>query len=128
VITREFDVEFTKDGTVHDERQVTALLEGLDGATDLLVLAHGWNNDLADATALYDELVGNLTSLLTAAGGEGPQLAVMRAFWPSKKFADEDLIPGDSRRGGGPVAAAVPFGGAGARVASPAGMEDYQGP
>lgn len=94
MITSEFDVEFTKDGTVHDERQVTALLAGLDGATDLLVLAHGWNNDLADATALYDELVGNLTSLLAAAGDQGPRLAIMRAFWPSKKFADEDLIPG----------------------------------
>jgi pimeloyl-ACP methyl ester carboxylesterase len=94
VITSEFDVEFTRDGTVHDEQQVTALLEGLDGATDLLVLAHGWNNDLADATALYDELVGNLASQLAAAGEHGPQLAVMRVFWPSKKFTDEDLIPG----------------------------------
>ena len=94
MITSEFDVEFTKDGTVHDEQQVTALLAGLNGATDLLVLAHGWNNDMADATALYDELVGNLSSLLAAAGGQGPQVAVMRAFWPSKKFADEDLIPG----------------------------------
>jgi hypothetical protein len=99
-----FDVEFTKDGDVFKPAQVDALLAGLSGVTDLLVLSHGWNNDLADARTLYDELVGNLERLLDARGAagspaaiqalEGRTYAVCQVFWPSKKFTDADLIPG----------------------------------
>ena len=44
-----FDVEFTKDGNVFKQSQADALVAGLKGVTDLLVLSHGWNNDMADA-------------------------------------------------------------------------------
>ena len=59
-----FDVEFTKDGAVFDAAQVDALIAGLAPFTDLLVLSHGWNNDKADASQLYDELLGNIDKLL----------------------------------------------------------------
>jgi len=94
VITSQFDVEFTKDGSVHDQQQVAALLDGLSDASDLLVLAHGWNNDIKDARALYDGLLSSLGQLSQPASGPGSKLAVMRVFWPSKKFTDQDLIPG----------------------------------
>jgi pimeloyl-ACP methyl ester carboxylesterase len=99
-----FDVEFTKDGDVFKPAQADALLAGLAGVTDLIVLAHGWNNDMADARALYDELVGNLEHLLDARGAAGSPAAlkalsgrtyaVCQLFWPSKKFTNADLIPG----------------------------------
>jgi len=99
-----FDVEFTKDGAVFKPAQVDALLVGLTGATDLIIVSHGWNNDMADARSLYDELVGNIERLLDARkkSGSPPALkalagrsyAVCQVFWPSKKFADADLIPG----------------------------------
>jgi len=99
-----FDVEFTKDGNVFKQSQADALVAGLKGVTDLLVLSHGWNNDMADARQLYDELVGNLTALLDerSAPGAAPALArlkgrtyaVCQIFWPSKRFTDDDLIPG----------------------------------
>ncbi|MCY4725918.1 hypothetical protein NYO98_06480 [Nocardioides sp. STR2] len=98
-----FDIEFTKDGEVFDSDQKKALFAGLD-ATDLLVLSHGWNNDVQEATDLYDELLGNIDRLLglranpqapaTLRSLEGRTFMACRVFWPSKKFADEDLIPG----------------------------------
>ncbi len=102
-----FDVEFTKDGAVFQPPQVDALLAGLGPITDLLVLSHGWNNDKADASKLYDELLGNIDKLLnlrnqTVPGAlqkfvdplKGRNFAAVRIFWPSKRFTDADLIPG----------------------------------
>jgi hypothetical protein len=98
-----FDVEFTKHGDAFDQRQVKSLIEGVT-STDLIVIAHGWNNDMREAEDLYDELLGNLETLLDARGLPqappalrsltGREFSVCRVFWPSKKFADEDLIPG----------------------------------
>lgn len=90
----QWEVEFTKDGTVFDQDQVDALLQGLPGATDLLVLSHGWNNDREEATDLYDELLRSLEEVWLPDSGPGSQIAVMRVLWPSKKFALESLIPG----------------------------------
>ncbi|NHA69821.1 alpha/beta fold hydrolase [Phycicoccus flavus] len=98
-----FDIEFTQDGAVFDDAQVQALVEGLS-TSDLLVLSHGWNNDLAEARGLYDELVGNLQRLLdirdlpdapeALRSLSGRELTVCQVFWPSKRFAEADLIPG----------------------------------
>ena len=90
----QFEIEFTKDGRVFDEGQVDAFLQGLTGATDLLVLSHGWNNDRAEATGLYDELLGSLETVGLPTSGRGSAIVVMRVLWPSKKFALESLIPG----------------------------------
>jgi hypothetical protein len=103
-----FDVEFTKDGDIFQQPQIDALLAGLGPATDLLVLSHGWNNDKADASQLYEELLGNIDKLLdlrSQASVPAPlqgfvdrlrnrNFAAVRVFWPSKKFTDADLIPG----------------------------------
>lgn len=106
--TPTFDVEFTRDGDVFDQAQVQALLDGIGTATDVLVLSHGWNNDKADATALYDELLGNVDKLLDLRNQpavpaplkdfvdrlRGRSFVALRIFWPSKRFTDADLIPG----------------------------------
>ena len=111
--TRTFDVKFTKDGGIFQQPQVDALLAGLGPVTDLLVLSHGWNNDKADASQLYEELLGNIDKLLdlrNQASVPAPlqgfvdrlrdrNFAAVRVFWPSKKFTDADLIPG----GGAPA-------------------------
>src|SRR5262245_28317618 len=106
--TPTFDVEFTKDGDIFQEAQIDALLASLGPVTDLLVLSHGWNNDKADASQLYEELLGNIDKLLdlrNQASVPAPlegfvkrlrnrNFAAARVFWPSKKFTDADLIPG----------------------------------
>lgn len=105
-----FEVEFTKDGDIFDASQLDTLVAALGPVSDLLVLSHGWNNDKADAGRLYDALVGNLDKLLelrnlpqsqvpdTLTGFTGTlagrTFAAVRIFWPSKKFTDEELIPG----------------------------------
>jgi hypothetical protein len=95
VITAQFEVEFRKDGAVHDDAQVAALLGGLGGATDLLVMSHGWNNDMKEARALYDGIVASMQAVLARTPAlAARRIVVARVFWPSKKFAETELIPG----------------------------------
>ncbi len=89
------EAEFTVDGTLNPPTQTAAILaflRALPGQRDLLVLAHGWNNDMADARALYRMLLESMRGLLGAAAPGEP--AVLGVLWPSKKFADAGLIPG----------------------------------
>ncbi len=85
-----FPVQMTKNGQVFDANEVTALMRhvaSLSKPVDLLVLSHGWNNDMAEARALYTELLGNIGPL------PGRNVVVAGVFWPSKKFAESELIP-----------------------------------
>ena len=68
---------------------MTCLLSG--NVTDLLVISHGWNNDMNDARNLYERLV---TSIVGQAAGTKRKLAVLAVLWPSKKFAEKDLTAG----------------------------------
>ena len=63
-----FEVQFTKDGAVHDGAEVTAVQDflGQKTATDLLLISHGWNNDLNDARELYARFLASLRTVLTA--------------------------------------------------------------
>jgi hypothetical protein len=94
-------VEFDRDGRLHQPDVVEPRLAGFPdaGITDLFVVSHGWNNDIADATRLYEALFAAVRRVLDAghvpAFATGPRrLAVLEVFWPSKRFTDEELIPG----------------------------------
>ncbi|AMJ65655.1 hypothetical protein [Hymenobacter sp. PAMC 26628] len=107
-----FPMEFTKDGLVFDPAQVQALLAGLRAQpfTDLLVLAHGWNNDLDDARSLYGRLLAQLRQALDARAvpGLGPRtFAVVGVLWPSKKFADADVIASGAAGANSPITTAL---------------------
>ncbi|HWW80407.1 MAG TPA: hypothetical protein VNY82_12480, partial [Steroidobacteraceae bacterium] len=106
-----FPVEFDKLGrpAAFGNAQVRALEAALghDEPTDLIVISHGWNNDMAEAEALYQELLANMRGLLE--GGKCPALrdrtfAVLGVLWPSKKFADQELIPGQAAGVGNTIA------------------------
>src|SRR3954453_13450117 len=91
------EVQFTRDGVVFDEGEVTALLDALDAQdiTDLVAISHGWNNDLPTARKLYATLFANVAAV--NATGQGPglgdrRLAILGVLWPSKKFADSSVI------------------------------------
>src|SRR4051794_3431194 len=88
-----FEVQFTKTGDVFDQSEVRALKKHLadEGPSDLLVLAHGWNNDIKEARNLYDRLLAELPEPL-AARGDSASITVLGLLWPSKKFADVELI------------------------------------
>ncbi len=91
-----FEVEFTKDGSIDDRNQVKELTDSLssDGVTDLIVLAHGWNNDMDEARRLYERLLGSVKTRSSGAELGDRSLAVLAVLWPSKRFAEEELIAG----------------------------------
>jgi hypothetical protein len=97
-------LEFDKIGRPN-AAQKQALMEALSGElagfSDLLVVSHGWNNDMAEAQQLYQALLGNMRPRLDAKHppGSGRRFAVLGIFWPSKKFADAELIPGIDSNG-----------------------------
>jgi hypothetical protein len=93
-----FPVQFDKEAKLFSPAEVDALTSHLGQArtTDLIVVSHGWNNDMAEADALYEAFFSNAADLL--AEGKVPAIAgrtfsVMGVLWPSKKFADKELIP-----------------------------------
>jgi hypothetical protein len=105
-----FEIQFTKEGAVFDQDEVRRVLDfagkGAAEVTDLFVISHGWNNDLDDARALYRKLLARLRERLDAGGVQGlaeRKLAVLAVLWPSKKFAEKELIAGGAASLGGPV-------------------------
>lgn len=90
-----FPIEFDKEARHVDVDQVDALLRHIEdkATTDLIVVSHGWNNDEEEALNLYTSLIGRVAHEANAALADRT-LAVVGVFWPSKRFADEDLIPG----------------------------------
>lgn len=105
-------VEFKKDGSINDPADVgraVALVSDAT-ATDLFVISHGWNNDMADAENLYDRFFEQVRAVLDS--GVLPNLAsrkfaILGVLWPSKKFADEDLIPSGAAGAADPVSDAA---------------------
>jgi hypothetical protein len=93
------EIEFDKNGKLFSATQL-AELQGFikdQSITDLIVFAHGWNNDIADARDLYTRFfteVGNAVSKGNIGALGGRKFAAAVALWPSKKFTDSDLIPG----------------------------------
>jgi len=90
-----FPIEFDKKARLVDDDQTLALDSFIEtgGVTDLLVLSHGWNNDEAQAMALYRNLLSSIANEADD-GFDARTIAVVGVFWPSKKFAESDLISG----------------------------------
>lgn len=87
--------EFDKHAKPLDANLVQTLSQWISTqvSTDILVFSHGWNNDIAEAGDLYQALASSLSK----AGAHqlaDRKLAILGIFWPSKKFATSDLIPG----------------------------------
>lgn len=100
-----YEVQFTKDGGVNTAADLdgAAAFVKDKGLTDLFVISHGWNNDLADARALYANFFAKIGGIL--GGGHVPDVdgrtfGVLAVLWPSKKFADRDLIPSGAAAAG----------------------------
>ena len=103
-----FEVRFDKLGELVEPAEVDEVREHLRTAqpTDLLVVSHGWNNDVAEARALYQRLCSSLRTVLDsgAVPGMGARsFAMLAVLWPSKRFADEELIPGGAASAGDDV-------------------------
>ncbi|WP_434588218.1 serine-threonine protein kinase [Streptomyces sp. A5-4] len=80
------EVTFDADGDI-DVRQRARLAE-LD-VTDLVMFAHGWNNDRGTANRLYDRFFSPFPGLV--ADEPGVRLGYAGIMWPSIRFADEPI-------------------------------------
>jgi hypothetical protein len=94
-----FDLMYDTTGHLVDPSSQTQLTDWLanDGkeTTDLVLISHGWNNDISEARQLYANFFAAVAQLQTSQNvAPGRKFAVGAIFWPSKKFADSDLIPG----------------------------------
>ncbi|MGP2437481.1 serine-threonine protein kinase [Streptomyces sp. JW3] len=87
-----WEVAFDADGDA-DRRGRDRLLAGAAGGSvrDLIVFAHGWNNDRAGATRLFSRFFAPVPGIVPNA-----RVGYVGVVWPSMRFADEP-IPGFPR-------------------------------
>lgn len=80
-------VNLTKEGKIADPRQVAEALAMIEReqATDVVVISHGWNNDLAAAERLYTTLMDNVAAKQPA--GSAAKVVVIGVLWPSLQWA-----------------------------------------
>jgi hypothetical protein len=107
------EVRFGVDGAPIDRAEPKAAIDlpGDADVTDVLVISHGWNNDMAEARGLYSRLAASMRDVLNGAAPASygdRSLAIIGVLWPSKRFAESDLIPGGAASvGAGADAAAI---------------------
>jgi hypothetical protein len=108
-----WEVGFDENGKP-DQGEADTLLRELPGKdlTDLLVFAHGWNNDRGQARRLYQLYFQQVPGLLAQGGDQDARIGTLGVVWPSKRWADEPEPTGDGDGGGaaglGDVAAPAP--------------------
>ncbi|MFF6782252.1 alpha/beta hydrolase [Streptomyces sp. NPDC012510] len=86
-VTPYWELTFDADGDV-DTGQRDRLLDGVAGrgVVDLVVFAHGWNNDRSGATRLYGRFLEPFPALAPDA-----RLGYVGVMWPSMRFSDEPI-------------------------------------
>jgi hypothetical protein len=102
------EVEFDKLGEVHDQDQVKALTDFLatGGTSDLFVISHGWNNDMNEARGMYERFFARMREVMDSgkvAGINTRTFAIMAVLWPSKKFADQEVIASSAAGAESPI-------------------------
>jgi hypothetical protein len=89
------EITFDADGTRLDAGPLAS-----PGATDLIVVSHGWHQDADNARGMYERMLKHLRHEADAAGRlAGRTVAVAGVFWPSDKFKDNlglEDVPNDA--------------------------------
>jgi predicted alpha/beta hydrolase family esterase len=70
------------------------------GLTDIIIFSHGWNNNAAEAQALYTKFFENFRDLPPDTTVSARQIGVIGVFWPSKRFDETVAVEGDGAMGG----------------------------
>src|SRR5262245_5815604 len=77
--------------TSENEALAVQALTALGAQALPVVISHGWNNDMDEARTLYREFLRHLEQ---HAGAAASRIVALGILWPSKRFAEGDLIPG----------------------------------
>ena len=89
-----FSLTFDEEGALQSQDELDALIERAKAkprATDVIFLAHGFRNDVGDATTLYDEFLKTFRSHFTRpefADLAARRFVVAGVYWPSKPFKE----------------------------------------
>jgi hypothetical protein len=106
-------LEYDKDAQLKDSSAAVRLQALLGPAiTDLVVMSHGWNNDLPDAERMYSILWQNAADELTKRGRDPASFVVVGILWPAKAWdaiydGAEELVT--ENQAGGTMAVADGF-------------------
>ncbi|MFI7018104.1 serine-threonine protein kinase [Streptomyces sp. NPDC050164] len=86
-VTPYWELTFDADGDPAGRRR-DRLLAGVSEhkVRDLVVFAHGWNNDRSGATRLYDRFLAPVPRLAPAA-----RIGYVGVLWPAMRFSDEPI-------------------------------------
>ena len=100
-------VEFDDAGKTIDPNSDSAMIAGVAsaGITDLFIFSHGWNNDRATATRMYEGFFGEVRKLISRQTTRTVRPSVIGAigvYWPSIAWPDE--IGSDGTGGAASVA------------------------
>ncbi|BCL31719.1 serine-threonine protein kinase [Streptomyces aurantiacus] len=86
-VTPYWELTFDADGDVNGKQRDRLLREVVErGVKDLIVFAHGWNNDRSAATRLYSRFFEPIPALAPNA-----RLGYVGVIWPSMRFSDEPI-------------------------------------
>lgn len=86
-VTPYWELTFDADGDVDGRQRDRLLAEaGQRGVRDLVVFAHGWNNDRSGARRLYSRFFEPFPALAPRA-----RLGYVGVLWPSMRFSDEPI-------------------------------------
>ncbi|MEU0004788.1 serine-threonine protein kinase [Streptomyces sp. NPDC006314] len=86
-VTPYWELTFDADGDVDGPERDRLVAQVTDhGVRDLIVFAHGWNNDRSGATALYRRFFAPGPKLVPRA-----RLGYVGVIWPSMRFSDEPI-------------------------------------
>ncbi|MFG2950544.1 serine-threonine protein kinase [Streptomyces adustus] len=86
-VTPYWELTFDADGDVSGPERDRLLAEApRRGVRDLVVFAHGWNNDRSGATRLYSSFFAPFPQLAPAA-----RIGYVGVVWPSMRFCDEPI-------------------------------------
>lgn len=88
-----FPLVFDKDGKLEGRDEFAAFVNhaGAGPATDAVFIAHGFRNDVGEATRLYTNFLENFRAHLTRpafAGVAARRFVVAGVYWPSKAFRE----------------------------------------
>ncbi|MEU6574567.1 serine-threonine protein kinase [Streptomyces sp. NPDC046805] len=86
-VTPYWELTFDADGDTDGRERDRLLRQVADhGVRDLIVFAHGWNNDRSGATALYRHFFAPIPQLAPRA-----RIGYAGVIWPSMRFSDEPI-------------------------------------
>ncbi|MET9071881.1 serine-threonine protein kinase [Streptomyces sp. NPDC004232] len=87
IVSPYWELTFDADGDVDGSERDRLLAQVAErGVRDLMVFAHGWNDDRSSATALYRRFFAPIPGLAPHA-----RLGYVGVIWPSMRFSDEPI-------------------------------------